>query len=49
VRDPAHGKALESAGIARIINPYTDAADHAAELLAQELTPTRADPRPANT
>jgi Kef-type K+ transport system membrane component KefB len=47
-RDAAQAKALEAAGIARIVNPFNDAADHAAEFLAQELTPTSADPQPAN-
>jgi Kef-type K+ transport system membrane component KefB len=37
VRDAAHGRALAAAGVARIINPFDDAADHAAARLAQEI------------
>mgnify|MGYP001054814950 CR=1 FL=1 len=36
VRDGSHRPALHQAGVARLINPF-DAADHAADALAQEL------------
>lgn len=44
VRDAAHGRALAEAGVTRILNPFDDAADHAAARLArvireQETTP----------
>jgi Kef-type K+ transport system membrane component KefB len=37
VRDAAHGRALSDAGVAHILNPFDDAADHAAARLAQEI------------
>ncbi len=37
VRDPAHGRALAAAGVPLILNPFEDAADHAARRLAGEL------------
>jgi len=37
VRDESHGRALHEAGVARVINPFSDAADHAAEALAQDV------------
>lgn len=37
VRDAAHGRAMAEAGIQRIFNPFDDAADHAAERLAQDI------------
>ena len=37
VRDAAHGRAMAEAGIERIFNPFDDAADHAAERLAQDI------------
>ncbi|MEZ5622247.1 MAG: cation:proton antiporter family protein [Burkholderiaceae bacterium] len=37
VRDPAHGRALASAGVPLILNPFEDAADHAARRLADAL------------
>jgi len=37
VRDPAHGRALDEAGVAMILNPFEDAADHAARRMAQTL------------
>jgi len=40
VRDPAHGRALVAAGVALILNPFEDAADHAARRLAQTLAQT---------
>ncbi len=43
VRDDQHGKALDAAGGARVLNPFTDAADFAARSLIDELGST---PRP---
>jgi Trk K+ transport system NAD-binding subunit len=43
VRDPVHGRALAEAGVPLILNPFEDAADHAARRLADEL---RVAPRP---
>jgi Trk K+ transport system NAD-binding subunit len=37
-RDPAHARDLARAGAALILNPFDDAADHAAAQLAQRLT-----------
>ncbi len=37
VRDAAHGRALAAAGIDEVINPFDDAADHAAERLARDI------------
>ncbi len=37
VRDAAHGRALAGAGVARVLNPFDDAADHAAASLAQTI------------
>jgi len=37
VRDDQHGKALDAAGVARVLNPFTDAADFAARSLIDEL------------
>jgi len=37
VRDAAHGRALADAGVVRILNPFNDAADHAAARLAREI------------
>lgn len=37
VRDATHGRAMAEAGIQRIFNPFDDAADHAAERLAQDI------------
>lgn len=37
VRDTLHGEHLRGAGVSRIMNPYLDAADHAAERFADEL------------
>jgi Kef-type K+ transport system membrane component KefB len=40
VRDAAHGHALARAGVSRVLNPFNDAADHAAANLAMTiLTP----------
>jgi hypothetical protein len=38
-RDDWQARALEAAGVDRIVSPFTDAADHAAEALARELAP----------
>ncbi len=37
VRDAAHGRALAEAGVSRILNPFDDAADHAAARLANDI------------
>ena len=37
-RDPAHARALHQAGVALVLNPFVDAADHAAAQLAQHLS-----------
>jgi Kef-type K+ transport system membrane component KefB len=37
VRDAAHGRALAEAGVAHILNPFDDAADHAAARLARDI------------
>ena len=39
VRDQAHGRALAQAGIDRVLNPFEDAADRAAQTLAAEIRP----------
>ncbi len=39
VRDDAHGEALARLGVARVLNPFNDAADHAARAFAEELGP----------
>jgi Kef-type K+ transport system membrane component KefB len=37
VRDQVHGERLRKAGVTRVMNPYLDAADHAARRFADEL------------
>ncbi|MGE0350538.1 cation:proton antiporter [Hydrogenophaga sp.] len=37
VRDAAHGRALAAAGVAQVLNPFDDAADHAAARLAHDI------------
>ena len=37
VRDAAHGQALAEAGAAQVLNPFNDAADHAAARLARDI------------
>lgn len=37
VRDAAHGRALTEAGVAKVLNPFDDAADHAAARLARDI------------
>jgi Kef-type K+ transport system membrane component KefB len=37
VRDAAHGRALAAAGVTLILNPFDDAADHAAQRLEKEI------------
>jgi Kef-type K+ transport system membrane component KefB len=46
VRDPVQARLLEGAGVPLILNPFEDAADHAARRLAEAL---RGDPRPLET
>lgn len=41
-RDAAHGRSLAAAGVTRVLNPFDDAADHAAASLARDI---RAAPR----
>ncbi len=41
VRDQAHANTLHRAGATRVINPFLDAADHAAHMITDELKPTR--------
>ena len=36
-RDAAHRRQLEAAGVARVLNPFDDAADHAARSLRAEI------------
>jgi Kef-type K+ transport system membrane component KefB len=36
-RDAAHGRALAAAGVERVLNPFDDAADHAAAHLAHDI------------
>ena len=52
VRDEIHGKALDEAGVARVLNPFNDAADYAARTFAAEIAfeeahRTDAQPEPA--
>ncbi len=47
VRDPAHGRALARAGVPLILNPFDDAADHAARRLAEALRAPQGAPRGA--
>ncbi len=44
VRNDVQEQALRQAGVARVINPFNDAADHAAEMLAREIQLTRKMP-----
>jgi hypothetical protein len=46
VRDAAHGRALAAAGVPWILNPFDDAADHAARRLAQALRAPPSTPAP---
>ena len=41
VRDEAHANTLHKAGATRVINPFLDAADHAAQMITNELKPTQ--------
>lgn len=41
VRDEAHGDAMGAAGVERVLNPFNDAADHAARTFAAELAAAR--------
>lgn len=52
VRDEIHGKALDEAGVTRVLNPFNDAADYAARTFAAEIAfeeahRTDAQPEPA--
>jgi Kef-type K+ transport system membrane component KefB len=40
-RDAEHGRRLEAAGVARVLNPFDDAADHAARSLHAEILTAR--------
>jgi len=44
VRDAAHGRALAAAGVSEVLNPFNDAADHAALRLAAEIHGKAGDP-----
>ncbi|MDP1650088.1 MAG: cation:proton antiporter [Rubrivivax sp.] len=44
VRDAAHGRALAAAGVQRILNPFDDAADHAAQGLAAIIHAQETEP-----
>lgn len=44
VRDETHGQALRAAGASRVINPFLDAADHAAQMITDALNPTEDAP-----
>jgi Trk K+ transport system NAD-binding subunit len=37
VRDEVHGRALDAAGVNRVLNPFNDAADYAARSFAAEI------------
>ena len=43
VRDAAHGRALEDAGVGYLLNPFDDAADHAAQRLATHIHALKED------
>jgi len=44
VRDAVHGRALAEAGVACILNPFDDAADHAAARLARDIREQESTP-----
>lgn len=44
VRDEAHGHAMVAAGVRRVLNPFIDAADFAAQEFIQELRPEEHPP-----
>lgn len=44
VRDAAHGRALAEAGVKQILNPFDDAADHAAARLARDIREQESTP-----
>ena len=44
VRDAAHGRALAEAGVTQILNPFDDAADHAAARLARDIREQESTP-----
>ncbi len=41
VRDELHGRALDAAGVERVLNPFNDAADFAARRFAAEISTSR--------
>ncbi len=41
VRDDLHGRALDAAGVERVLNPFNDAADFAARRFAAEISTSR--------
>ncbi len=41
VRDEPHGRALDAAGVERVLNPFNDAADFAARRFAAEISTSR--------
>jgi Kef-type K+ transport system membrane component KefB len=43
-RDEAHGRSLHEAGVRRVLDPFDDAADHAARLLAADVARTTFEP-----
>lgn len=43
VRDAAHERALKTAGADYILNPFDDAADHAAQFLATHIHQPKED------
>jgi len=44
VRDAAHGRALAEAGVQQVLNPFDDAADHAAARLARDILERESTP-----
>ena len=44
VRDATHGRALADAGVTHILNPFDDAADHAAARLARQIRQLESTP-----
>lgn len=44
VRDAAHGRSLAEAGVSHVLNPFNDAADHAAVQLARDIRSQEATP-----
>ncbi|MDP1708073.1 MAG: cation:proton antiporter [Gammaproteobacteria bacterium] len=44
VRDEIHGHALHAAGVAQVINPFLDAAEHTARMITDTLSPPEVTP-----